>query len=610
MMPIVVSHVSEAHGYIAQQKCQCGGCYEVEMWTMIPAGEELHEEALACCCNCGQTCKFLFDISRVREAYLSDAPEPIAVAWPRPFEGPYGVRRTDYAKSSRHIGETLEKGEISADEAGRQQQDLINTTFPRIQGRYQVFGYRKGSMGFTYLCVDTQFTPDSPRPYFVVCKCLGTSQDHEVRIDDVTMDAIRHEAKIWLELGEHPNIAQLFEVLYVSPENIVLVLEAVNPGVHGRLTLEDWIASGELIWPLQRRYAAGIVRALLHASRKLPGFVHGDLKPSNLLIDVDSGYRLKVTDFGLSRSLNIEIPSTVSSLGTLMYLAPECWSTRKFTPETDIYAFGLIVHEMITGRHPLYNLGDWSMLEEAHKAGVKLHDFDLPDSQTLLHLLRRCVSVDPFARPSLDELAREFAVSPDKPDRREESGHAAELNNKATGLIALGNFRDAIPLLLQALQLEPKVPAGWANLGVAYSNCRLLAHAHAAFKHCFRQQDVPALIYGAYAAHLMRFRTTEAWLAAVAACDKAIELDPLTLQAWCNKAAALNSLGKHEAASEAAEAALRLDPAQPHALLEGAFASWKLNRWSRAKKLIDKAIRISPRFGPALKLKRLMQQRR
>jgi serine/threonine protein kinase len=87
------------------------------------------------------------------------------------------------------------------------------------------------------------------------------------------------------------------------------------------------------------------------------GIIHRDFKPSNvILIRSAIGQKAVVTDFGLARS---SLPESDSSLteagqmvGTLAYMAPEQLTHGEVTPSTDVYALGLVIYEMLTGRRP------------------------------------------------------------------------------------------------------------------------------------------------------------------------------------------------------------------------------------------------------------------
>ncbi|MFF2076880.1 serine/threonine-protein kinase [Kitasatospora sp. NPDC058162] len=83
------------------------------------------------------------------------------------------------------------------------------------------------------------------------------------------------------------------------------------------------------------------------------GVIHRDIKPENVMI-ADSGDRAKVLDFGIARLLaqSTGLTSTGSVVGTVPYLAPECWSGGTVDGRADLYAFGVMLYEVSTGRRP------------------------------------------------------------------------------------------------------------------------------------------------------------------------------------------------------------------------------------------------------------------
>jgi serine/threonine protein kinase len=142
----------------------------------------------------------------------------------------------------------------------------------------------------------------------------------------------------------HPNICTLYDYGETDGRTF-MVLQYLAGG-----SLEERLGGGR---PLPdddiERIAREVAAGLAHAHTR--GVVHRDLKPANVLFD-GSG-RAKLADFGIARfgdEVGLTSPGTV--LGTAAYLAPEQAAGEPATPASDVYAFGLILFRMLTGRLP------------------------------------------------------------------------------------------------------------------------------------------------------------------------------------------------------------------------------------------------------------------
>jgi serine/threonine-protein kinase len=168
--------------------------------------------------------------------------------------------------------------------------------------------------------------------------------------DPDRMARFEREAKVLASLN-HPNIAAIYGV-----EERALVMELV-PGP----TLAERIAAGAI--PLEE--ALGIARqiaeALEYAHEK--GIIHRDLKPANIKITPEG--RMKVLDFGLAKAMASEpsagdpassptLTMRATMAGTLMgtaaFMSPEQARGQSVDRRADIWAFGVVLHEMLTGR--------------------------------------------------------------------------------------------------------------------------------------------------------------------------------------------------------------------------------------------------------------------
>jgi serine/threonine protein kinase len=179
--------------------------------------------------------------------------------------------------------------------------------------------------------------------------------DRQVAIKTLNLDRDAHPghaealfaaAKIASGLS-HPNIVPVYEYGIHAGQPFV-VFEYVD----GK-TLADLLRSGgplpmgqAVIWMSQ--VLAGL--AHVHAS----GLIHGDIKPANILIAANGIPR--VTDFGISRRAVSAAVDAVSA-GTVQYMAPECFSEGHADCRMDVYALGLVFHEMLTGE-PVVGAGN------------------------------------------------------------------------------------------------------------------------------------------------------------------------------------------------------------------------------------------------------------
>lgn len=151
-------------------------------------------------------------------------------------------------------------------------------------------------------------------------------------------------------------------LLGACPEACSLVYEYLpNGSLQDRLFRKNNISP--LTWKIRARVIAEIAGALffLHSSEP-EKIVHGDLKPDNILLDSD--LRCKICDFGISRLLPgniLRCPSFrhyTEPKSSFPYTDPEFQRTGALTTKSDIYSFGLIILQLITGRPPVGLAGD------------------------------------------------------------------------------------------------------------------------------------------------------------------------------------------------------------------------------------------------------------
>jgi serine/threonine-protein kinase len=153
--------------------------------------------------------------------------------------------------------------------------------------------------------------------------------------------------------------------------------------------------------PLAPARAARIALAVCEglAAAHAAGVVHRDLKPANVL--VEKGGRIVLTDFGIARAVAGEVASrTMGTVGTPMYMAPEQVSGDPVDARADLYAVGLLLHEMLTGEPPFTGETPWA----AALARLRKPPPDLRQRPTLppplAELVHRCLALAPDERPA------------------------------------------------------------------------------------------------------------------------------------------------------------------------------------------------------------------
>jgi tetratricopeptide (TPR) repeat protein len=158
----------------------------------------------------------------------------------------------------------------------------------------------------------------------------------------------------------HPNIIQVLDVGTSASGDPFLVLEYAPEGSLASLRAErdlDWVE----MEPLLRGILAGLGHAHAH------GLVHRDIKPANILLDRDDGQlRARISDLGLAKVLDRhgDYRSTRLMAGTILYMAPEQFEEdlAAVHPGVDLYAFGVLMYQLVTGRAPWEGGSDLALL--------------------------------------------------------------------------------------------------------------------------------------------------------------------------------------------------------------------------------------------------------
>jgi serine/threonine-protein kinase len=202
-----------------------------------------------------------------------------------------------------------------------------------LDGRYRVEArIAVGGMATVYRAVDTRLD-----------RVLALKVMHPaLAADGSFVERFIREAKSVARLA-HPNVVQVFDQ-GTDGGYVYLAMEYV-----AGCTLRDVLRERGALRPRAALDVLESVLAALGAAHRA-GFVHRDMKPENVLIGDDG--RVKVADFGLVRAVDTVTNTTGTVLGTVSYLAPEQLEHGTADPRVDVYACGVMLYEMLTGRKP------------------------------------------------------------------------------------------------------------------------------------------------------------------------------------------------------------------------------------------------------------------
>ena len=141
----------------------------------------------------------------------------------------------------------------------------------------------------------------------------------------------------------HPNIVSVYDVSH--SDNIDYIVMELIEGI----TLKQYMEQkGMLNWREALHFATQICKALEHAHSR--GIIHRDIKPHNIMILKDGS--VKVADFGIARVSSAQNTLTREALGSVHYISPEQARGAQVDCRADLYALGVVMYEMLTGRPP------------------------------------------------------------------------------------------------------------------------------------------------------------------------------------------------------------------------------------------------------------------
>ena len=285
-------------------------------------------------------------------------------------------------------------------------------------GKYEILReLGRGGMGVVYEAMDTQLHRR------VALKMLLAGIPGDAQESQFEEERFLREARLSANLAKHPNLVSVYEAGVIDGKRY-LAMEFIDG-----LPMSKWRKAGSITIRQQVKVLRDAVLAVHHAHRQ--DVVHRDLKPDNILIDVQG--QPHVTDFGLAKTVgqNARVSLTASGMvvGTPAYMSPEqAIGEKSLDHRTDIYAIGVMLYETLTGRLPFTGETAIEILMKAAKNPVPL-----PSS-----------FVKPGTNPTLDRSIENICLKALARNPRERYATAEALANDLTRWLKGENVRVAV----------------------------------------------------------------------------------------------------------------------------------------------------------------------
>ena len=212
-------------------------------------------------------------------------------------------------------------------------------------------------------------------------------------IQEYMVDQINREIEIMYQLN-HPHIIKLYSH-FEDNDNFYLIMEYASKGQLYSIIRKH----KKLSQIIAKQYMEEIISALQYLHTRNPPIIHRDIKPENILIDHEG--KCKLADFGWSNFDNGR-KNRDSCGGTPEYLAPEMINQCGHDKSVDIWALGILLFEMLTGRIPFNYSQDRSQLYNS----IKVLNISWTDDFPYLakDLVSKILCINPNERLSLEEI--------------------------------------------------------------------------------------------------------------------------------------------------------------------------------------------------------------
>jgi len=245
----------------------------------------------------------------------------------------------------------------------------------------------EGGMGVVYKAEDTKLRRT------VALKFLPK----ELTCDEEAKQRFIQEAQAAAAL-DHPNICTIYEIdeSKLAPAEAGVGHTFISMAYIEGQSLNQKIKAGSLEIDEALAVANQVARGLQKAHEK--GIIHRDIKPANIMLTEED--QVKIMDFGLAKlSWGVDLTKTATIMGTVAYMSPEQARGEQVDYRTDIWSFGAMLYEMLTGERPFKTTHDqavlYSILKEDPIPMTKIRK-DIP--KELERIVQKSLEKDPKKR--------------------------------------------------------------------------------------------------------------------------------------------------------------------------------------------------------------------
>jgi serine/threonine protein kinase/Flp pilus assembly protein TadD len=274
-----------------------------------------------------------------------------------------------------------------------------------------------------------------------------------------------HEARAISAL-DHPNICNIFNIEETDDRQIYLVMACYE----GK-SLKDIIKEERLPVEQAVEIALQIAEGLEAAHSK--NIIHRDIKPANVLITEEG--RVKIVDFGLAKLAgNTTLTKEGSTLGTIAYMSPEQSKGLEVDNRTDIWAFGVVLYEMLTGESPFKADYEQAVIYSIlNEPPTPIENYNDKCPATLAKIVNRCLAKNPDERyQKISEVINDLQLSEVDTDygfrtktlKIRKQGWTKYNIKKIPAIIGLAIIVIALSFLLPGAWQKIKDFAGWNSV--------------------------------------------------------------------------------------------------------------------------------------------------